>query len=240
MNSTGNRVYFVYDNDRNATDIVRVNNNTRAWVRQKENGGLLVRQYKAEKASEILQENPGLYKILSSRAWETIAENMGNWGRPATTASMFSDTPHDLPASVASQRLNLMADHPSLRNPSAQRELTEIIMAQKDQRPVNPELFRPADSESYGWEASIARTSGSVENDKLEAIGEHQSVRKQNIETINNEGQLAPESAAQEALLLQGVLEADLRHQGQVELRERLGLDNELDDEEGFGVGPSM
>ncbi|EAZ97296.1 hypothetical protein [Marinobacter sp. ELB17] len=230
-------LFFVYDNNHNISDIVISNSDSRSWVRAKENAGFLAMERSPEKAAGMFQSNPRLHEKISQKAWEAIAPEMGSGTQVANNspAGLFDETPIDLPVTVAAQRLRLMADHPTLSNPPAQRELTEIVMAHDHERPVDKALFRSSNPESYGWKALIACAPGNIEEMASGLLAEHYKAYKANIARIDNGEHLAPEDVAVEAALLQKLAEVDVLRAGQVELYERLTLDDDDD-----SAGPSQ
>jgi len=127
--------------------------------------GKNVMQPDATVAASILHTQPVLYEKMDYATWQTVAEGMSNLQKnlvktqgETPDSPFFEFTEPDLPASLAEKRLKQLIDFPSPVNLSAQRELTEIIMAAKHQQPVNLELFTEESRSAAGWQQTIDYT----------------------------------------------------------------------------------
>ncbi|EAZ97297.1 hypothetical protein [Marinobacter sp. ELB17] len=199
--------------------------------------GKNVMQPDATVAASILHTQPVLYEKMDYATWQTVAEGMSNLQKnlvktqgETPDSPFFEFTEPDLPASLAETRLKQLIDFPSPVNLPAQRELTEIIMADKHQQPVNLELFTEESQNSEGWRAKLERYDYDdlCETDR-QINHELSNVRKSNEYRKANGKDVPKEDLFEEAQLTQKLVEADAMSEDEYHLINTFGIDQDED-----------
>lgn len=113
-----------------------------------------------EAIHQILLEhqNQDLTSIIDEDAWAVIAlafPSTQKWlmdnAAEKPRSSIYMATPKDLPPEIASERLTLLANHGGPQDLLTQRELIEILMADRGNREVNSALFTFASDQAPSW-----------------------------------------------------------------------------------------
>lgn len=111
--------------------------------------------------ADLLANNPVLHNALDDSAWQKVATKL--MAGPPKTAdtdlpAFFNTTPPDLPESLARARLSRLAQFRSPANQQALCELTEIVMANENQRPISTALFSEQSLSAQPWALNSPRT----------------------------------------------------------------------------------
>lgn len=157
-------LYAIYE-DGNSFKITEITAKESAADEAKARG-CTVAPTDTEFAAILLHFDPDLQRKMNYDTWNVVAGGMqlayDNYmnedeapGKAQMDEAFFAVTPIDLPPSIALARLDRLKEHSSPANLLAQREATEIILADRYGKPVDQNKFTEASLKSLQWEQSL-------------------------------------------------------------------------------------
>src|SRR5690554_6791243 len=158
-------------------------------------------------AAATLYQSPNLYNLIDTDTWETVAQGFDELSSkgiinenatPHDRQPVVHETPADLPLKAAQARFRLIQDFQNPANLPRQKELTEILMASKEGRPVNPDLFSEESRKQPTWsqQVSSAQPGDFLQRQKY-LIRLYEQVSKSNESILASEKPLPIENAMQ-------------------------------------------
>ena len=163
-------------------------------------------------AAVTLYQKPNLYHLIDADTWGTVAQGFDEFQAKGIINEQASEhdrepvvgpTPTDLPLNATKARFRLIQDFQNPANIPRQKELTEILMADKEGRPVNQEVFSEESRQQPTWAQQIATTEpGEFQTRSRYLSRLYQQVHQSNEATLRSGKNLSAESALQALSLI--------------------------------------